>query len=351
MAEGALLALQDLDFLDDVNQVLRPERVYRDHSNPFEYYSDDEFRKRFRFTKEGTMFILNLISEELEHGTNRGHGLPPMLQLLVTLRYYATGSFQMTVGDLANIHQSTVSRTVKHVSNKLAAKKPDFIKFPASPAERQSTSQKFWGIATFPGVVGAIDCSHIRIKNPGGEDSQRYINRKGWHSLNCQYVGNANLKITNIVARWHGSVHDSRIFHESQLKQKFERNEYKGILLGDSGYPCLSYLMTPVLHPTTAPQRAYNESQIQTRNTIERLFGVLKRRFPCLHFGLRVHLQTSMSVIVATAVLHNIARDLQEQDFDDNDNEDQEVRDHFVPAQENIRGNLARARLIDEYFT
>ena len=99
MAEGALLALQDLDFLDDVNQVLRPERVYRDHSNPFEYYSDDEFRKRFRFTKEGTMFILNLISEELEHGTNRGHGLPPMLQLLVTLRYYATGSFQMTVGD------------------------------------------------------------------------------------------------------------------------------------------------------------------------------------------------------------------------------------------------------------
>ena len=40
---------------------------------------------------------------------------------------------------------------------------------------------------------------------------------------------------------------------------------------------------------------------------IENLFGVLKRRFPCLQRGLRLNLDTSLSVIVACGVLHNIA--------------------------------------------
>ncbi|KYN50458.1 hypothetical protein ALC57_00095, partial [Trachymyrmex cornetzi] len=52
----------------------------------------------------------------------------------------------------------------------------------------------------------------------------------------------------------------------------------------------------------------YNESHIRTRNIIERLFGIWKRRFPVLALGLRLQLNSVMAVIVATAVLHNVAR-------------------------------------------
>lgn len=54
----------------------------------------------------------------------------------------------------------------------------------------------------------------------------------------------------------------------------------------------------------------YNEAHKRTRNSIERTIGVLKRRFPVLAYGIRLKLETALSVIVATCVLHNIARNM-----------------------------------------
>ena len=91
----------------------------------------------------------------------------------------------------------------------------------------------------------------------------------------------------------------------------YEDGRTRGLMLGDSGYPCLLYL-TPIARPTTDNERHYNRSHIMTRNIIERLFGVLKhflRRFACLHFGLRTKLSNRLIIIiVACCVLHNIAR-------------------------------------------
>ncbi|KAK4879410.1 hypothetical protein RN001_007556 [Aquatica leii] len=81
------------------------------------------------------------------------------------------------------------------------------------------------------------------------------------------------------------------------------------ILLGDSRYPNLNYLITPLLQPMIAAESLFNQSHIRTRNVIERPFGVWKRRFPCLALGLRVKLETTQNIIVATAILHNIAID------------------------------------------
>ncbi|CAH1380002.1 unnamed protein product [Tenebrio molitor] len=86
----------------------------------------------------------------------------------------------------------------------------------------------------------------------------------------------------HIIARWPGSVHDSTIFNDSPLPVEFGMGRYgNDFLLGDSGYPCKPHLLTPVLNPINASQEAYNTAHIATRNTVERFFGVLKRRFPC----------------------------------------------------------------------
>ncbi|CAK1588714.1 unnamed protein product [Parnassius mnemosyne] len=97
----------------------------------------------------------------------------------------------------------------------------------------------------------------------------------------------------DIVTRWRGSVHDSRIFRECRLKQRFEAGAFSGILLGDSGYPCTPYLFTPLLNPTTPQEERYNRSHIRTRNTVERCFGLWKQPFRCLLRGMFGDIETA----------------------------------------------------------
>lgn len=97
------------------------------------------------------------------------------------------------------------------------------------------------------------------------------------------------------------------------LKWRLENGRYgQYIIVGDSGYQNTMYLATPLLHPASAVEELYNESQIRTRNVVERSYGVWKRRFPVLSLGLRVQLETAQDIIVSCAMLHNICIDQRE---------------------------------------
>lgn len=177
-----------------------------------------------------------------------------------------------------------------------------------------------------------------------------YRNRKGYFSINTQAVCDADLNICSIVARWPGSVHDSTIFNNSLLKVRLENNYEDVYILGDSGYACKKYLLTPLLNPTTAAEENYNESHIKTRNVVERLFGVYKKRFPALAFGLRTKVETVLQIIVATAVLHNIANNLRDIIDDENDvmeDFDANVQDAVV---DDRRNDAVRRALIITHF-
>ena len=61
-----------------------------------------------------------------------------------------------------------------------------------------------------------------------------FRNRKGYFSINIQTVTNARLMITDIVARWYGSAHDSTIFNNSTIRAQFENGPIPfSHLLGD----------------------------------------------------------------------------------------------------------------------
>lgn len=108
-------------------------------------------------------------------------------------------------------------------------------------------------------MVGPIDCTHIRIRCPAGNDGV-FINRKGFPSINVQAVCNADLPFINDVARWPGSSHDSFIFNHSALKDLLANGNDLGFLIGDSGYPLRPYLLTPFRQPSNDTERGFTAS-------------------------------------------------------------------------------------------
>ncbi|KAJ0174011.1 hypothetical protein K1T71_010157 [Dendrolimus kikuchii] len=280
-------------------------KVYRKRADPFSL-ENEEFLKRYRFTKQTATTIIDLVRKDLQLN-RKGCGTSPELQVLTALRCWGRHEVQENAGDLHGLSQATTSRICSRVARALARHSADFIKMPTSFSEEQKLMEEFYQIGGFPSVIGSIGCTYIKIKKYGGNSAEIYINKKGFHLLNVQVVCDASLHIRNIVARWRQNAHDSRMFDESNLKESFERGEFKGRLLGDSGYQMESYLFTPLLHTQNLAEERYNEAHIATRNVVDHCFDVWKRRFQCLHHGMSVKFGNITTTIVALAVLHNIA--------------------------------------------
>lgn len=149
------------------------------------------------------------------------------------------------------------------------------------------------------------------------------------------------MEILDIVVRYPGSTHDSRIYNRSAVRARFHGNKIPGLLLGDNGYACSHKLLTPFLTPQNDHEIRYNAAQKPTRNVVERLFGIWKRRFYCLKGILRTELNTSIAIICATAVLHNIGlqydvyipdEEEEEENENENENNDDPPLNNIVPG-------------------
>ncbi|XP_060846433.1 putative nuclease HARBI1 [Rhopalosiphum padi] len=239
---------ENLDFVELVNLIAnehRIPRIFRQRPDYFQCLRDFEFVERLRLSKSAELYVHDLIKQTIEHPTNRNFAVTSKHMLLMTLRYFASGSFLIVCGDFVGVHKSTASRTITRVSRAIARLNSQFIRFPETEEEITLTRQDFYAKCKFPRCTGIIDCTLIKIRSPGGEDAEIYRNRKQYFSFNVQAICNVNLKFINIVARWPGSSHDSTIFNNSSIRGKFERGEMSdSLLIGDSGYPIRPLLLT-----------------------------------------------------------------------------------------------------------
>ena len=71
-----------------------------DRENPLEMMPETEIFKRFRFRPDTILFIVRLLELILKRDTLRSCALPPLLQVLVTLRFLATGGFYSLIADI-----------------------------------------------------------------------------------------------------------------------------------------------------------------------------------------------------------------------------------------------------------
>ncbi|XP_021718280.1 uncharacterized protein LOC110686012 [Chenopodium quinoa] len=144
----------------------------------------------------------------------------------------------------------------------------------------------------FEGVVGALDGKHIKMTVPI-EDPPRYRDRKGDLSTNVLAACDSNLRFTYVLPDWEGSALDPRVLRDALRRPnglKLQRNKY---FLVDLGFSNCEGFLSPYKgtryhfnlwrgNTPTNYMELFNLRHSSARNTSERAFGLLKKRWSIL---------------------------------------------------------------------
>ncbi|XP_054924575.1 putative nuclease HARBI1 [Dermacentor andersoni] len=291
---------------------------------------DDHFRRRFRLSKGTVRLLCEELAGELE--AERATGLSVERKVLCALRFFATGSFQASVGseETIRVSQSTVSECVRRVAEAVvnAGARNKWVHFPKTAEEKAAVKEGFLRRGVIPGVIGCVDGSLIAIIAPKGERKAVFMCRKGYYALNCMFICDADMKILALDPMRPGSDHDAFVWRTTWLRRRFQAGRIVNAgeyLLGDSGYPLEPWLLTPVPgHPPVhTAEGQYNTAHAAMRSVVERCIGLLKSRFRCLqrYRTLLYEPERAANIVAACAVFHNLRLSEGDESGDDSDDD------------------------------
>ncbi|XP_070389110.1 putative nuclease HARBI1 [Dermacentor albipictus] len=308
-------------------------RRRREHGEPDDAFDmpDDHFRRHFRLSKGTVRLLCEELAGELE--AERATGLSVERKVLCALRFFATGSFQASVGseETIRVSQSTVSECVRRVAEAVvkAGARNKWVHFPKAAEEKAAVKEGFLRRGAIPGVIGCVDGSLVAIVAPKGERKAAFMCRKGYYALNCMFIRDADMKILAVDPLRPGSDHDAFVWRTTWLRRRFEAGRIVNpgeYLLGDSGYPLEPWLLTPVPGhpPAQTAEGQYNTAHGAMRSVVERCIGLLKSRFRCLqrYRTLLYEPERAANIVAACAVLHNLRLSEGNIDSGDDDSDD-----------------------------
>lgn len=132
----------------------------------------------------------------------------------------------------------------------------------------------------FPACVGLINGTAIALEQHSIFHGEDYFNRRSKHSMTAFVVGNDCKRILYNFCGFAGSVHDSRVFRNSDLyrvRKDFSHRKNSG----DAAYPCVPTVVQPLKKPHSDSPRSqeFNKRFSSVRINIEHIFGMLEGRF------------------------------------------------------------------------
>ena len=197
------------------------------------------FKQLFRMEKATFEKLLNRLAPYLTKEEGRNRTVQPDTALMACLMELAGGSPQWQVARAAGISQSVLSRRIDDfllgVETEMTA---EFLGWYRNREEREAAALYFYQKSKFRDCLGVIDGTHVAIRAPS-DDEPSYVNRKGDHSINVQFVAGSEGRIRNIYAKWCGASHDSFVWQQSNLCAHMRAHPSEGYLIGDTGYVIL----------------------------------------------------------------------------------------------------------------
>ncbi|KYN09835.1 Putative nuclease HARBI1 [Trachymyrmex cornetzi] len=219
------------------------------------HYMDYDFKSHLRLAT--FEFLLQMLRPYLTRQIKGSPMIPPHHQLMIAIWKMTTMGSYRSVCNRFNVGRATAVRAVQRVTHALFLNASTFIKWPM------------------------LVCDHRTL-------------------------------ITHCYAGHPGSVHDQRVFRQSEVanylndEEKFPTDSH---ILGDAAYEIHQHLLTPFRdngHLTVA-QNNYNYRHSVARVTIERGIGLLKGRMrSLLHCLPMSRVDLIAEYVIARCVIHNI---------------------------------------------
>lgn len=290
-------------------------------------FGEREWVENFRMRKETFMYLCNQVRPFIfRMNTRLRKAVIVERRVGITLWCLATPCEYRSVAHLFGVHRSTVCIIVHETCQAILHTLMDrYIRFP-SGNEMKKVVDGFevkWG---FPQCVGAVDGSHIPISAPKLNHTD-YYNRKGWYSMILQAIVDHEYLFRDICVGWPGSVHDARVFVNSQIYHRITEDDILDrssrtlcgrqvpvCVVGDSAYPLQTWLMKPFTDtPTLSPQqKCFNYHLSKARIVVENAFGRLKARWRRLLKRNDMATENIPAVIAVCCILHNLCEVHQE---------------------------------------
>lgn len=303
---------------DDLGYWVKPRSTAWFSRFLLDQYDDDRWITMFRMTKPAVFHLAALLKPRVQKkDTKYRLSIPVLVRLACTLFKLTHGASLFICSEMFAIGRSTVSLVLRDVVEAINVSLRSEISWPTREKLLQ-TEAGFQRLCGLPGVLGAIDGTHISISKPKNGPGDYFYFKSGGYTLNCQAVVDSDKRFLDLFLGMPGSTNDSRVLRRSSLYHKGMHGTlwdsaasfhgFPPYLLADSGYPLLPWIMVPHAGQGHMPiaDALFNRKLRRGRGVVENAFGILKQSFRELLVKSDLQVTFLPDVILCCAILHNI---------------------------------------------
>ncbi|XP_044981066.1 protein ALP1-like [Hordeum vulgare subsp. vulgare] len=249
-------------------------------------------------------------------------------RVAVALRRLNSGGSLVTVGTSVGVNHSTVSLITWRFVEAVEARAGHHLRWPDSD-EMAMIKSKFEKIHGLPNCCGVVDTTHIIMCLSSAEPNCKvWLDHEKNYSMVLQAVIDPDMRFTDIVTGWPGSMKESSILHSSGLFRLCENgvrlnggklmvsdgSEVGEYVIGDAGYPLLPWLLTPYQENDLSDLKVeFNKRHSAARTVALKALARFKDTWKFLQGEMwRPDKHKLPRIIHVCCLLHNIVIDMEE---------------------------------------